>query len=50
MKLFSARKLQVDSAVTRMPLTVRRYRFTGQVMASAGINCYSTIDQHKCMD
>jgi len=39
MKLFSARKLQVDSAVTRLPLTFRRSRFTGQVMASAGLNC-----------
>ena len=56
MKLFSARKLQVDSAVTRLSLAFQRSRFTGQVMACAGINCCSTACQHilsrfigKCM-
>jgi hypothetical protein len=42
MKLFSALKFQVDSAVARLPLAA-------DAMASAGINCCSIIKHHKCM-
>jgi hypothetical protein len=40
MKLFSVRKFQVESAAARLTLT-------DDAMASAGINCCSTVSQQK---